>query len=297
MGKRKNLFNESLILNKYTYTQYVNWLTELAISMFKWKNLPASVDARYIELQLFLTGQMVYFQDEVIGDLCLNCLSNGRMDVYGYPLIRRAYSTYNNYQRLLKPNNSVVVYNNYMRTNSVLDVQMYARRLYNLDRIIDVNVNAQKTPVLIRASEKQRLTMQNLYMQYDGNEPFIFGDKDLDLNSLAVLKTDAPYVADKLYQLKTEVWNEALTHLGISNVNINKKERLITNEVSRTQGGTIASRYSRLDSRQEAVEKINTMFGRDIEVDYRDELQLLDNLDYNEDGNVDGGEIDEGIQV
>ena len=295
MGKRKNLFNESLILNKYTYTQYVNWLTELAISMFKWKNLPASVDARYIEQQLFLTGQMVYFQDEVIGDLCLNCLSTGRMDVYGYPLIRRAYSTYNNYQRLLKSNNSVVVYNNYMRTNSVLDVQMYARRLYNLDRIIDVNVNAQKTPVLLRCSEKQRLTILNLYMQYDGNEPFIFGDKDLDLNSLAVLKTDAPYVADKLYQLKTEVWNEALTHLGISNVNINKKERLITNEVSRTQGGTIASRYSRLDSRQEAAEKINTMFGRDIEVDYRDELQLLDNLDYNEDGNVDGGEINESV--
>lgn len=295
MGKRKNLFNESLILNKHTYTQYLNWLTELAISMFKWKNLPDTVDARYIEMQLFLTGAMVYFNDEVIGDLCLNCLSQGRMDVYGYPIIRRAYSAYNNYQRLLKPNNSVIIYNNYMRTNSVLDVQMYARRLYNIDRIIDVNVNAQKTPVLVRASEKQRMTMMQLYMQYDGNEPFIFGDKDLDLNSLAVLKTDAPYVADKLYALKTEIWNEALTHLGISNVNINKKERLITNEVSRTQGGTIASRYSRLDSRQEAAEKINKMFGHDIEVDYRDELQLLDNLDYNEDGNIDGGELNEDI--
>lgn len=295
MGKRKNLFNESLILNKHTYTQYLNWLTELAISMFKWKNLPDTVDARYIEMQLFLTGAMVYFNDEVIGDLCLNCLSQGRMDVYGYPIIRRAYSAYNNYQRLLKPNNSVVIYNNYMRTNSVLDVQMYARRLYNIDRIIDVNVNAQKTPVIVRASEKQRMTMMQLYMQYDGNEPFIFGDKDLDLNSLAVLKTDAPYVADKLYALKTEIWNEALTHLGISNVNINKKERLITNEVSRTQGGTIASRYSRLDSRQEAAEKINNMFGHDIEVDYRDELQLLDNLDYNEDGNIDGGELNEDI--
>lgn len=295
MGKRKNLFNESLILNKHTYTQYLNWLTELAISMFKWKNLPETVDARYIEMQLFLTGAMVYFNDEVIGDLCLNCLSQGRMDVYGYPIIRRAYSAYNNYQRLLKPNNSVIIYNNYMRTNSVLDVQMYARRLYNIDRIIDVNVNAQKTPVIVRATEKQRMTMMQLYMQYDGNEPFIFGDKDLDLNSLAVLKTDAPYVADKLYALKTEIWNEALTHLGISNVNINKKERLITNEVSRTQGGTIASRYSRLDSRQEAAEKINKMFGHDIEVDYRDELQLLDNLDYNEDGNIDGGELNEDI--
>lgn len=295
MGKRKNIFNESLILNKHTYTQYLNWLTELAISMFKWKNLPDTVDARYIEMQLFLTGPMVYFNDEVIGDLCLNCLSQGRMDVYGYPIIRRAYSAYNNYQRLLKPNNSVIIYNNYMRTNSVLDVQMYARRLYNIDRIIDVNVNAQKTPVLVRATEKQRMTMMQLYMQYDGNEPFIFGDKDLDLNSLAVLKTDAPYVADKLYALKTEIWNEALTHLGISNVNINKKERLITNEVSRTQGGTIASRYSRLDSRQEAAEKINKMFGHAIEVDYRDELQLLDNLDYNEDGNIDGGELNEDI--
>ena len=295
MGKRKNLFNESLILNKHTYTQYVNWLTELAISMFKWKNLPASVDARYIELQLFLTGAMVYFNDEVIGDLCLNCLTQGRLDVYGYPVLRRAYSAYNNYQRILKPSNSVVIYNNYLRTNSVLDVEMYARRLYNLDRIIDVNVNAQKTPVLIRASEKQRLTMQNLYMQYDGNEPFIFGDKDLDLNSLAVLKTDAPYVADKLYALKVEIWNEALTHLGISNVNINKKERLITNEVSRTQGGTIASRYSRLDSRQEAADKINVMFGHDITVDYRDELQLLDNLDLNEDDNIDGGELNEDL--
>lgn len=295
MGKRKNLFNESLILNKHTYTQYLNWLTELAISMFKWKNLPETVDARYIEMQLFLSGAMVYFNDEVIGDLCLNCLSQGRMDVYGYPIIRRAYSAYNNYQRLLKPNNSVIIYNNYMRTNSVLDVQMYARRLYNIDRIIDVNVNAQKTPVLVRATEKQRMTMMQLYMQYDGNEPFIFGDKDLDLNSLAVLKTDAPYVADKLYALKTEIWNEALTHLGISNVNINKKERLITNEVSRTQGGTIASRYSRLDSRQEAAEKINNMFGHDIEVDYRDELQLLDNLDYNEDDNIDGGELNEDI--
>ena len=263
MGKRKNLFNESLILNKHTYTQYLNWLTELAISMFKWKNLPETVDARYIEMQLFLSGAMVYFNDEVIGDLCLNCLSQGRMDVYGYPIIRRAYSAYNNYQRLLKPNNSVVIYNNYMRTNSVLDVQMYARRLYNIDRIIDVNVNAQKTPVIVRASEKQRMTMMQLYMQYDGNEPFIFGDKDLDLNSLAVLKTDAPYVADKLYALKTEIWNEALTHLGISNVNINKRKG--------------SHRGVRLFD------------------EHRDELQLLDNLDYNEDGNIDGGELNEDI--
>ena len=269
-------FEDSMILNNRTYQQYLQRLTELSISMFEWKNLPPTVDSRYMELHLFENGCVVYFNDDVIGDLCLDCITSGRLDVYGYPLLRRAYSSYNNYQKLLKSSNSVIIYNNMLRTNSILDVKMFARRLYNLDRIIDVNANAQKTPVLVRASEKQRLTMLNLYKEYDGNAPFIFGDKNLDMNSLTVLKTDAPFIADKIYTLKTQVWNEALTYLGISNINITKKERLITDEVTRNQGGTIASRYSRLESRRKAVEKINAMFGTNIEVNYREDFQMLD---------------------
>lgn len=253
--------------------QYLNRLTELSISLFEWKNLPETVDARYLELNLFETGCMVYFNDEVIGDLCLGCIANGRLDVYGNPILRRAYSGYNNYQKLLKENNSVIIWNNYLHTNSILDVKMFARRLYVLDRIIDVNVNAQKTPVLVQGTEKQRLTLLNLYKEFEGNAPFIFGDKNLDLNALKVLQTEAPYVADKIYQLKTQIWNEALTYLGISNINIQKKERLITDEVTRNQGGTIASRYSRLESRRQAVKKINAMFGTNIEVNYREDFQ------------------------
>ena len=163
-----------------------------------------------------------------------------------------------------------------LRTNSMLDVQMFSQRLANLDRAIDVNANAQKTPVLIQCDENQRLTMKNLYMQYDGNEPFIFGDKSLNTNALKVLKTDAPYVADKLYQLKVEYWNEALTYLGISNVSVQKKERMIQDEVQRNQGGVIASRYPRLEARRQACEKINEMFGTDISVDYREDYQIFD---------------------
>lgn len=276
MGRRKHdIFDESMILNNLTYRQYLNRLTELAISMFEWKNLPKTVDARYLELHLFETGCMVYFKDEVIGDLCLDCIVNGRLDVYGNPLLRRAYSGYNNYQKLLKYNNSVIIWNNYLHGNSILDVEMFARRLYNIDRIIDVNANAQKTPVLLQGTEKQRLTLLNLYKEYDGNAPFIFGDKNLDINSLKAFSTNAPYVCDKLYQLKTQIWNEALTYLGISNINIQKKERLITDEVTRNQGGTIASRYSRLESRRQAVEKINDMFGTNIEVNYREDFQQV----------------------
>lgn len=278
MRKRRGngLFEESALLNNVTYMQYFNRLTELAISMFEWQNLPPTVDPRYIELHLFQNGSMVYFNDDVIGNLCLDCLPNGNFDVYGNPVLRRAYSSYNNYQRELNEDNSVVIWNNYLRTNSITDIKMYSRRLYLLDRIIDVNANAQKTPVLIQGTEKQRLTLLNLYKEFDGNSPFIFGDKNLDLNALKSLNTGAPYVADKIYQLKTQIWNEALTYLGISNINIQKKERLITDEVTRTQGGTIASRYSRLQARRDAVKKINAMFGTNISVDFREDFQEID---------------------
>ena len=152
---------------------------------------------------------------------------------------------------------------------------MFARELYNLDRAISVNANAQKTPILIRCTENERLSLENLYMNYDGNKPVIYGDKQLNPNALTVLKTDAPYVADKLYTLKTQKWNEALTYLGISNVNITKRERLITDEVTRNQGGTIASRYSRLESRRQACAKINEMFGLNIQCDYREDYQEI----------------------
>lgn len=276
MGRRKNnIFDESMALNNLTYRQYLNRLTELAISMFEWKNLPDTVDERYLELHLFETGCMVYFQDDILGDLCLDSITNGKLSVYGDPLLRRAYSGYNNYQKLVSYKDSVIIWNNLLHTNSILDVKMFARRLYNIDRIIDVNANAQKTPVLLQGSEKQRLTLLNLYKEYDGNSPFIFGDKNLDINSLKAFSTNAPYVCDKLYQLKTQIWNEALTYLGISNINIQKKERLITDEVTRNQGGTIASRYSRLESRRKAVKKINKMFGTNIEVNYREDFQQV----------------------
>lgn len=276
-NKGNGLFGESAVMNNATYIQYFNRLVELSVSMFEWQGLPETVDPRYLELHLFQNGSMVYFRDEVMGDLCLDCIANGQFDVYGNPISRRAYSSYNQYQKTLNESDSVIIWNNYLRQPSVLDVKMFAKRLYNLDRIIDVNANAQKTPVLVQGTEKQRLTLVNLYKEFDGNAPFIFGDKNLDLNSLRAISTNAPYVADKLYQLKTQIWNEALTYLGISNLNIQKKERMITDEVQRNQGGTIASRYSRLEARREAVNKINRMFGTDISVDYREDFQITNN--------------------
>lgn len=275
MGKVKNRnFWESAKLNNNGFVQYYNRLTELSISMFEWKNLPETIDERFLELVLFGDGMSVFFRDEEIGFLALRTMIGGHLDLYQIPTIRTAYAS-NGYNKQLTQENSVIIFNNMIHTNSVLDVEMFAKRLYNLDRIIDVNANAQKTPILISCEETQRLTLKNLYMQYDGNQPVIYGDKNLSPDSLKVLSTNAPYVGDKIYQLKTQLWNEALTYLGISNVNITKRERLISDEVKRNEGGVIASRYSRLESRRQACNKINEMFDLDIWCDYREDFQVL----------------------
>lgn len=291
-NKKHSEFVASAVMNERTYLQYLNRLTELATCMFEWKNLPSTVDERFLEMQLFSKGVCVFFNDSDIGELALPVSFQGKLDVYNHPTKRRAYAS-NGYHRNLTEKNSVLIYNNYIHTNSVLDVEMFAQRLSHLDRIIDVNTNAQKTPILITCSEQEKLSMDNLYMKYDGNQPIIFGTKDLNPKALTVLKTDAPYNADKLYQLKTQYWNEALTYLGISNINVQKKERLISDEVTRNQGGTIASRYSRLESRREAVKKINKMFDLNIEVNYREDFQYLDSeildstIDFEDKGGID----------
>ena len=290
MAKIKNAeFYQSARYNNQDFLKYYNRLLELSISMFEWQNLPDTLDERFLELALFGDGMAVFFKDEEIGYLALRTMIGGRLNVYQIPMERRAYAS-NGYNRELNQDNSVIIFNNMIHTNCVSEVERFALKLYDIDRTIDVNIKAQKTPILILCDEKQRLTMKNLYMKYDGNEPFIFGDKSLNPKNLTVLKTDAPFLADRLYSMKMQIWNEALTYLGISNVNIQKRERLLNDEVHRNMGATIASRYSRLESRRQACKQINEMFGLDLWVDYREDFQLIE---WEEDDTLDGKENDE----
>ena len=272
MAKKDLMFFESAYMNNRTFQQYYSRLAELAVSMVDWKNLPDTVDPRYLEMALFSYGQAVFFKDDVIGFLCLPMMSTGRYNIYNVPIERQAFAG-NGYHADLTIENSVAVYNNFMRTSSKIDVEMFAKRLYNLDRIIDVNANAQKTPVIVECDENERLTMLNLYKKYEGNEPFIFGKKGLNKEGLKVLSTGAPYICDKITDLKNNIWNECLTYLGIANVTFNKKERLVSDEVSRNMGGVIASRFSRLGARQQAAEEINKMFGLNISVEFKEEYE------------------------
>lgn len=282
-GKWGNKNDRSNINGQVTsFIKYRDQLMELGMTMIGWdfSKIPESertfLNQRQVEYHEYFRGATVFFKDEELGGyLILPVILNGPFDFDDVPINRIAYAK-NGYRKELNDENSVVIYNNYLRKPSCYTVEHYAHRLADLEGAIDVNCKAQKTPVAVLCNENERLTMLNLYEQYDGNQPFIFGQKELNVKGVSAINTGAPFVADKMYQIKMQIWNEALTHLGISNISYQKKERLVSDEVIRNMGGTIASRYSRLEMRRDAVKKIKDMFGVDIEVDYREDFRQTD---------------------
>lgn len=275
MGRRtktnNGIFIDSAVGNKMAYMTYYAQLLEIAISRFKWINLPKTVDARFLELALNTKGFALFFKDEDIGYLGMNTTIGGQLSNYNIPINRQAFAS-NGYKANRTIRDSVIVWNNLIHTNGHLKLLEFSKDLYNLECIIRTNANAQKTPLMILCDERTRLTMENLYQKYEGNAPFIFGssrNSDLSVTSIQAMNTQAPYLADKLYQLKANIWNEALTFLGISNISITKKERMVSDEVNRMQGGVLASRYSATEARKQACEEINNMFGLNIDVEFR----------------------------
>lgn len=279
MGKRGKVGNtpfwDSATANNRTYNHYWQRIMEMAVTRFEWVNLPSSVDERYLELALITDGHALFFYDDVLGYLALRSANGGTLNVYDVPDYRTVVAN-NGYRYTGTEKDSVIIYNNFLRTSSAIDIQLYAERLANLDRTIDVNVNSQKTPVLISCNQQQQLTMKNLYMKYEGNSPYIFGDNSISPDVIKVLKTDSPYVSDKLYILKEQIWNEVCGYLGIANISYQKKERMIRDEVQRGMGATIQSRYSGLIVRQQACRQINELFGLDIDVRFREQQTELE---------------------
>ena len=262
--------NEEIFLNSWTTIDYLNRLKEYALNMFEWINLPKTVDARFIELVLFEEGKINFFEDRLIGFLALRVNESGKQNVYNEFDKKYIYAN-NGFRRTRNLRNSVTIYNNYLRTPTYTTVNLYAIRLARVTRAIDLNIEAQKTPVLITCPENQKLSLKNVYEQYKGNAPVIYTDSEFNLDSIKVLKTDAPFVVDKLTLYKHDIWNEVMTFLGVNNSNQDKKERLVANEVSANDEQIEQARFNMLDARKDACKKINDMCGLNIDVKFRND--------------------------
>lgn len=313
IGKKNNQFFDSLYLNDSTYIDYLERMKKICLSMFEWVNLPSSMDSRFLEKTLFYEGQASLLYDEKYGYINTKCADGGYLNIYELPTKLHCYSmqysadrnVYEGFKEENPNNQCVLVMNNWERIPTLNTIELFAYRLYLAQRSCDVNVMATRTPVLILGTEKQKLTMENLYNKYDGNQPFIFGDKDIISNDmLKAINTQAPYVTDKLSEYKKEIWNEFLSFIGVNNIDVEKKERLITGESSANNEVINLNLQSYLAPRKEACKKFNELFGLEGEnaIDVRIRSDLFNIIkqeesiitDYNNNG-IDDTIEEEGV--
>ena len=268
MGSKKYDSNFAGAVNiQSTYNYYFMRLASIAMSCFKWEGLPESIDSRFIEYTLFYNSNGLYFNDEILGDLFLPCATAGNFDVYNIPTRRNAYAS-NGYQAQRTNLDSVLVYDNLMHMSLLPIIQTFCKRLTNIEITKDINLRAQKTPILLQCSNQQRLTLENLFMKIDMNTPVIYADKALDMDSVKVLDLKAPFLVGDLQKEKLNVMQEALAFLGVGGLEIEKRERLNTHETQEAQQASAAQRENRLKARKQAAEQINSMFGTNISVNY-----------------------------
>lgn len=283
-AKIKNKLSD--YINDNTFLHYYSRLSLLAKTMFEWVNLPESINARYLEYALFENGKAVFFEDKKLGLLCLKAQYTNLYNVYREPTEVTAVGE-NGYQKRLKASDCVVIRNNDEEIPTRVAMELFAYRLYDVERTADINVATQKMPYLILCDDKQVLTMKNLWNKISRNEPAIFGVKNaVNLDDVKVHDLKAPFVANELNDYKTTIWNEAMTFLGVKNANLDKKERLITDEVQANDEQIMLSAEIMLKSRKDACKLINEKFGLNIDV----RLRATENVNLLEEGDDDVSE-------
>lgn len=268
-------------LNNYkTYLAYKLKMMTLAENVFQFKNMNPFIDLAYVNSELVTKGSIAFFKDEVMGLIALPYTSVGSLDIYGRPTKISVIPKNGVYNRILRSDEFVIMYDNDSHLPIYPNIVQSAERLALIKRTIDINIKQQRTPRYFKTSEENQKTIQNILNNVDSEVDTVFTYDNVDLEETTGTLVPAPYVADKLNQDKHEEWAEFLELIGITNVSVQKRERVIRDEIICSMGGTIASRYSRFTARKRAIDEINEKFKESIEVEFYDGLPTtIENVD------------------
>lgn len=294
-------------MNYETFWYEFNKLKAKAVSMFEWINLPKEIDERYLELMLCEQGFVCFFKDDITDInrgstnsnletipengqyFALQCTLGGRFNVYNIPTIYQVY-TASGYQARRSAKNSIIIFNNLMHTPTTPILMYNARKITNVERTIDINLNQLKRPYIFLVPENQRLTFQKLISDIISNKDIVIGNNNLDIQNVNIQSTISPNNTLDLYTLKKRYYGQALNDIGIDYNPQDKKERVISQEITSSEEDTYMTRMSMLNARKQACKQINEMFGLDIDVKFRYDEIKEEMKDIKIDGTLESGE-------
>lgn len=266
---------EAQMANDITFQSILDTLCEYALSVFEWKNLPDTIDPRFLEKTLLYQGQALIFEDPIMGPMVTRVAQAGQWDIYDIPITRQAYCS-NGYSNTLTKDNSVLIWNNQTHSNHMFPrLQVYATRLTDLERSIDLNVMGQKTPWILPVNDDNRLTVDNIMTQVMENVRVIRVNDKFNADAITPQSVLVPYLADKLDDHSERLWGEAMRYIGI-NYHVDKAERMLVNEQQSSQSSVTAQQWSRLEPRKKACEEMNKMFGWNVDVCVREAMDATD---------------------
>ena len=259
--------------NNITFSYWYYKLMLIVKALFEWEGLPNNMESRWIENYLYNDGNCVFFKDKNLGYMVAGVAQEGGVNCYNDPTTIMPVAinyTYSGDKPLMNGENSYLIRNNDARLPEFAVVRYYAYKLTNLDRAIDVNIEAQKTPTIVTCTDKQRLSLKQAINQRKDNEPVIYADNSFDKDMITTLDLNTPMVFKDLQIQKHMILNEFFSEIGVNNANMDKKERMVANEVEANNEQVKASEDVLLRCRQEACKRINEIFGLNISVKRRE---------------------------
>lgn len=260
--------------NNITFSYYYYKLMLIVNNLFEWGGLPNNMESRWIENYLFSDGQCVFFKDPVMGYMVAGIAQDGGVNCYNDPTTLTPVAVnyvYSGNEPLTNGENCFLIRNNALRLPEFAVVRYYAFKLSNIDRAIDVNIEANKTPIIVKCSDRQRLSLKQAINQRKDNEPVIWTDDKSDINGMVeTMSLNPPMVFKDLQVQKHMIINEFFTDIGVNNANMDKRERMVANEVEANNEQVKACEDVLLRSREEACKQINRIFGLNISVKRRE---------------------------
>ena len=162
-------------------------------------------------------------------------------------------------------------------------VESYVERITDVLMVIRTNLKTHKMPWLVIGTPEDQQKLKTLFESLNDDEPTLYVDSDSS-DKFKALVSGAPYIIDKLYQYAESLENELLEFLGFNNIGVGeKKEHLITAEVSANNGVIEANANSLVDCLKEFFERCNNVFGFNYSIDIKKVEQPVYNESEEED--------------